>query len=90
MTYNTQKPITGTLRLIGDKWHFIPNNLVQHKILAVYQHDQALAEKINSNSNLGFEVDALLIDEFSHPELFRDVIWGMGVYCYKLVNTENL
>ena len=90
MTYNTQKPITGTLRLIGDRWHFIPNNLVQHKILAVYKHDQALAEKINSNSNLGFEVDALLIDEFSHPELFRDVIWGMGVYCYKLVNTENL
>lgn len=90
MTYMTQNPITGTLRLIGDKWHFIPNNLIHHDIHPVYQHDQKTADEINLSSPLGRELDAVLIDEFSHPELFRDVSWGMGHKCYKLETTKSL
>ena len=85
MTYYTQTPITGTIRLIGDKWHFIPKNLFQDDIYPIYQHDQKIADEINSNATGYTEVDALLIDEFSHPELFRDVSWGLGAKCYKLV-----
>lgn len=85
-----QNPITGTLRIIRDKWHFIPNDLVQHDIHPVYHDDQKLADKINSEFNTSFEVTANLIDEFSNPELFRDVSWGMGHKCYKLVSVVSL
>jgi len=81
----TNEPILGTLRLIGEKWHFIPSNLLKHHILPVYQHDLTLADEVNASYSFGYEIEALLIDEFSHPELFRDVSWGMGYKCYKLV-----
>lgn len=84
MTYYNQTLITGTIRLMGDKWHFIPSNL-ENPILPIYHHDDKIAEEINSNATGYTEVDALLIDEFSHPELFRDVSWGLGAKCYKLV-----
>ena len=84
----TQEKHTGKLLITKHGWHFQPDNIAFHS-LPIYYQDVELAEKINS-LNLNHKVEALMIDEFSHPELFRNISWGKGTWCYKITNAENL
>ncbi len=88
---NTNTTHFGTVRLIKGEWHFVPNSAVEN-ILPIFKFDKELAEKINAASS-GSEymtVEAYLVDEFTHPELFREISWGMGITCWKLIEPNIL
>ena len=34
----------------------------------------------------GQQVEFIMVDEFTHPELFYNVGWGDGITCGKLIN----
>lgn len=85
----TNDKIQGNLRLTVNGWYFFPTDDVSKQVLPLYHGDREMAEKINA---LMYQekLSAIIIDEFSHPELFRGIMWGMGTYCYKLVDTDLL
>lgn len=86
---NDNNKIEGKLRLTVNGWYFFPKNDSSNDVLPLYYGDKEIAEKINA-ANYAESLSAIRIDEFSHPQLFRDVMWGLGTYCYKLVDTELL
>jgi hypothetical protein len=90
MTNSNQVHI-GTLRLIKGEWHFVPHSLYED-ILPIFKSDNPLAEKINSMTSGSdyMRVEAFKVDEFTHPELFRDIPWGLGTTCWKIIEPKDL
>ncbi len=84
----TKETLSGKLTLTAHGWHFFPSNAAFHA-LPIYYKDLELAEKINA-LNRNHEVEAIIVDEFTHPELFTQKSWGQGTYCFKITNAENL
>lgn len=83
-----KETVSGKIVLTPHGWHFYPAN-VALTTLPIYDKDIELAEKINA-LNRNHEVEALMVDEFTYPELFSDRGWGRGTWCYKITNAENL
>lgn len=56
-----------------------------------YQHDEyvkSLSPYYIKNAVIGRDFEYEIIDEFSHPELFKVVSWGEGIICAKLTDTN--
>jgi hypothetical protein len=85
---NTNENQLGTLRLIKNAWHFVPNSSVQD-ILPIHPIDNELAEKVNASTDYT-NVEAYIVDEFTHPEFFIHFAWGAGIKCWKIVPPSNL
>lgn len=43
-------------------------------------------KKLNQTIFEGDEVEYIIIDEFTHPNLFDEVGWGLGDKCFKIIN----
>jgi hypothetical protein len=47
--------------------------------LPLHEHD---IDRVESGQHVQF----IMVDEFTHPELFYNVGWGDGVTCAKIIN----
>lgn len=64
------------------EWHTrtIPLHPEDQKI---FKHDELMFDNLEGRA-IGQEVLFELVDEFTHPDLFKDIAWGEGTLCAKI------
>jgi len=88
----------GFITKIDDNWvikfskHPTSNKIYDNDTLPLHPDDvdmiknyELVFDNIEARINSQPEVEFLIVDEFTHPELFKNVGWGDGQECAKLI-----